>query len=148
MDGYAALIETMREVRELPGLEFEGCHSLDTLLAHHSQFHETRSDIDRHLDRAAEALNNLTRLNQIIVEYRHLTPQYPRESTRCRADRRPMWALNNTSREKRPQSPAHSLSPTARIRPALRDRSRDRVARILGDGILRPENSHFGHPAP
>ena len=65
MDGYAALIETMREVRELPGLEFEGCHSLDTLLAHHSQFHEARADIDRHLDEAAEALADLARLNDI-----------------------------------------------------------------------------------
>ena len=32
----------------------------------------------------------------IVVERRHLTPQYPRKSTRCRADRRPIWALNNS----------------------------------------------------
>ena len=32
-----------------------------------------------------------------VVKRRHLTPQHPKESTRCRADRRPIWALNNMS---------------------------------------------------
>ena len=65
IEGCAALIETMRDVRALPGLQFEGLDSLDTLFAHHAQFHEARAHIDRHLDEAAEALADLARLNDI-----------------------------------------------------------------------------------
>lgn len=65
IEGCAALIETMRDVRALPGLQFEGLDSLDTLFAHHAQFHEARAHIDRHLDEAAEALADLARLNNI-----------------------------------------------------------------------------------
>ena len=32
----------------------------------------------------------------IVVKRRRLTPRHPRESTRCRADRRPICALNNS----------------------------------------------------
>ena len=38
-------------------------------------------------------------LDRDVVKRRRLTPRHPRESTRCRADRRPICALNNNQRD-------------------------------------------------
>ena len=68
VDGYSSLIDAMRDVRELPGLEFDARYSLDAVLAHHGQFHEARTDIERHLDQADQALHRLATLKEIAEQ--------------------------------------------------------------------------------
>ena len=68
IDGCSSLIEAMRDMRDMPGLEFDAQYSLDAVLAHHSQFHEARTDIDRHLDEAVQALHKLATLNDIAEQ--------------------------------------------------------------------------------
>ena len=82
IDAYDTLMQTMQNVRALPGLEYDACHSLDTLFAHHDQFHEALADIDRHLDEAAEALDDLARLNEIAQGLKFTPESMPDYATR------------------------------------------------------------------
>ena len=95
LDGYDTLMQTMQTVRALPDLEYDACHSLDTLFAHHERFHEARADIDRHLDEAAEALDDLARLNEIAQGLKFTPESMPDYATRTDRAQQLMQAGND-----------------------------------------------------
>ena len=89
------LMQTMQTVRELPGLEYDACHSLNTLFAHHEQFHQARAEIDRHLDKAATALDDLARLNEIAQGLNFAPEKMPDYATRTQTALRIIQAGND-----------------------------------------------------
>ena len=120
-------MQTMQTVRALPDLEYDACHSLDTLFAHHDQFHEARADIDRHLDEAAEALDDLARLNEIAQGLKFAPEDMPDYATRTDRAQQLVQAGNDILADRSHYGSHLKENPNLaqRIRASIRDLDRE-----------------------
>ena len=120
-------MQTMQEVRALPDLEYDASHSLDTLFAHHAQFHEARADIDRHLDEAAEALDDLARLNEIAQGLKFTPESMPDYATRTDRAQQLMQAGNDILADRSHYASHINENPdlSQRIRASIRNLDRE-----------------------
>ena len=62
IQGYAPLIDAMREIRDRPHLDATARNALDAVLDQHLRIEQARADIDHYLDDTARAFRSLENL--------------------------------------------------------------------------------------
>ena len=71
IDGYAPLVDAMRELRDRPHLDAPGRKALHAVLVHDSDIREARSQIDKHIKDSALAFHSLEHLKEVAAQFSH-----------------------------------------------------------------------------
>ena len=69
IQGYAPLIDAMREIRDRPHLDATARNTLDTVLDQHLRIEQARADIDHYLDDTARAFRSLEKLKDVAERF-------------------------------------------------------------------------------
>ena len=69
IQGYAPLIDAMREIRDRPHLDTTARNALDAVLDQHLRIEQARADIDRYLKDTAHSFRSLTNLKDVAERF-------------------------------------------------------------------------------
>ena len=69
IQGYAPLIDAMREIRDRPHLDATARNALDAVLDQHLRIEQARADIDHYLDDTARAFRSLENLKDVAERF-------------------------------------------------------------------------------
>ena len=69
IQGYATLIDAMREIRDRPHLDATARNTLDTVLDQHLHIEQARTDIDRYLKDTARSFRSLENLKDVAERF-------------------------------------------------------------------------------
>ena len=69
IQGYAPLIDAMREIRDRPHLDATARNALDAVLDQHLRIEQARADIDQYLHDTARAFRSLTNLKDVAERF-------------------------------------------------------------------------------
>ena len=69
IQGYAPLIDAMREIRDRPHLDATARNTLDTVLDQHLHIEQARTDIDRYLKDTARSFRSLENLKDVAERF-------------------------------------------------------------------------------
>ena len=69
IQGYATLIDAMREIRDRPHLDATARNALDAVLDQHLRIEQARADIDRYLKDTARAFRSLENLKDVAERF-------------------------------------------------------------------------------
>ena len=69
IQGYAPLIDAMREIRDQPHLDATARNALDAVLDQHLRIEQARADIDHYLDDTARAFRSLENLKDVAERF-------------------------------------------------------------------------------
>ena len=72
IQGYATLIDAMREIRDRPHLDATARNTLDTVLDQHLRIEQARADIDRYLKDTARAFQTLRNIEDTAQRFSSL----------------------------------------------------------------------------
>ena len=75
IQGYAPLIDAMREICDRPHLDATARYALDAVLDQHDLIEQARADIDRYLDDTARAFRSLENLKDVAERFSSLGVQ-------------------------------------------------------------------------
>ena len=69
IQGYATLIDAMREIRDRPHLDATARNTLDTVLDQHLHIEQARADIDRYLKDTARSFRSIENLKDVAERF-------------------------------------------------------------------------------
>ena len=69
IQGYAPLIDAMREIRDRPHLDATARNTLDTVLDQHLHIEQARTDIDRYLKDTARSFRSIENLKDVAERF-------------------------------------------------------------------------------